>query len=466
MILRRLVYLVVFSISLFPLLVHGQSLKSEINTILSDFTGNNKPGCAIAILKDNQVIYSEGHGLANLEHHIAFTPKTVSDIGSVAKQITCFATLLLEAEGKLALEDSLHQYIEDLPEFESPILIKHLMTHTSGLREIYASRAVAGGRDGDGILQSDAQRLVQYSNTLNFTPGTQYNYCNTAYMLLADIITAVSGEPFESFLQSRIFKPLGMNETYVMDIQGEWFHNNADSYRTMEDGSYKKIFDNSTVQGAGGIYTSLEDMTKWLQNYTDLIVGSPEIIAKMRTPTILNDGAQLNYGLGLQINDFLSLNNFRHSGSSAGYRAYLGYFDESKLGILIKTNQGEIPVSEIVELVLKEFADPVIPEQAGSPENSDPAPSSMTDADLSKFEGQYYCPELEMTYHIKVEDVHLVISSLRNGDIRLNRNGQTDFSSDTWYLKNIQFIVDSGQVKGFRLDNGRVMNMLFTKVDY
>lgn len=463
---KGLAYLGTIILSLFAIVPKAQSIDQQIHNILFEHTGNDKPGCAIAILKDNAVIFSQGYGLANLEHRIAFTPKTVSDIGSVAKQMTCFAVLLLESEGKLSLQDPINQYIEDLPEFESPILIKHLMTHTSGLREIYGSRAVAGGRNGDGILQADAQRLVSYSKELNFPPGSQYNYCNTAYMLLADIIAEVSGEPFESFMQSRIFRPLEMHNTYIMDIQGEWFPNNADSYRTMEDGSYQKIFDNSTVQGAGGIYSSLEDMIKWLNNYSILKVGSSEIIDRMRTPATLNNGTTINYGLGLQINDFWSLKNFRHSGSSAGYRAYLGFFDQAKLGILIKTNQGEIPVSEIVELVLREFADPVIPESSDSPENPQPEPSMMTDADLLKFAGQYYSPELEMTYHVKVMDNQLILSSLRNGDIQLSREGQSEFASGTSYLSNIQFILENGQVRGFRLDNGRVMNMLFKKVDF
>ena len=191
-------YLKCFAILLFTQFAFGQSrLDYRLDTLMARYTDNERPGCAIGVLQEGKVLFSKGYGLANLDYHIAFTPQTVSDIGSVAKQFTAMAMLLLERDGKLHLDSDIRIYLPEVPDFGHPIHVFDLLHHTSGIREIYGTEELAGYRPGDGILQEDALTLVTHSTELNFKPGDAYSYCNTAFMLLAEIIRRVSGMPFE-----------------------------------------------------------------------------------------------------------------------------------------------------------------------------------------------------------------------------------------------------------------------------
>lgn len=439
---------------------YGQSpLEYRLDTLLARYSGNDRPGCAIGVLHYGDVVFSKGYGLANLDYRLAFTPQTVSDIGSVAKQFTAMAILLLEREGKLQLQADIRKYLPEVPDFGNTIRVIDLLHHTSGIREIYATEELAGYRPGDGILQEDALTLVTHSSELNFKPGDAYSYCNTAFMLLAEIIHRVSGQPFEDYMREHIFHPLGMDHTFIMDHRGEWFPGTATSYGEESDGHYVQVYDNSTVQGAGGMYTTLDDMMKWLNNYRTPVVGGPQLIAKMKVPAILNNGDTLDYALALDVGDYRGQPAFGHTGSSAGYRAHLLVFPDLDLGILVKTNTPGIPIRDIIQVVVEELGHRTLdPIPSVQPESK---PPFIPAQELKSYAGNYFSPELQTSYKVLVEKDHLVLWHFRRGEFNLEPVSADLFDASGW---EIQFERDArGHLTGLRMNGGGVQRMWFVK---
>ena len=240
-------------------------LESKIDTLFKDIK-NTDPGVSLGILKNNKLIIQKNYGLANLEYQIPVTNTTVFHAASVSKQFTAFALLLLEAEGKLSLDDDIRKYIPEMHDFNKKITLRHLATHTSGLKDQHNIFRLAGWNLDDIITNKQALELIYSQKTLNFNPNDQFMYSNSGYTLLAEVIARVSKQPFSKFTKERIFIPLKMNNTLFVDKTGQIVKNKAYSYYK-EHGNYRKdIYQNSSV-GASNISTTIEDLTKWSINF-------------------------------------------------------------------------------------------------------------------------------------------------------------------------------------------------------
>lgn len=438
----------------------------QIDSLFTTYQQGSNPGLAVGVLKGGQLMFSKGYGLANLEHGLPFTPNTISDIGSLAKQITCFAIVLLAQRQQLNLDDNIQKYLPEVPNFGQPITIRHLVHHTSGLREIYGMLELVGWRQGDAVRQEEALNLVQHSQELNFPPGSRYSYCNTAYMLLAEIIQKASGKKFEDWMREEIFRPLGMNDTYVMDVQGELFPHTADSYMMSDQNVWIKLYDNSTVIGAGGIYTTLPDLARWCNNYRDGKVGGRQAIQKMFQRGVLSNGDSLNYAFGLETLPYRGLRRIQHTGASAGYRAALLYFPQQDLAILVKSNfanfNSQLTCERIADILLAEsFTEPapslaLLNRSASKGLPSPPGP-------LQDYAGQYYCPELETTYTFQIEGDSLVGVHRYNGKFSIQPVDEDRFSGPS-FMSTLRFERDAnGVIQGLRVSNGRVLNLWMKK---
>ena len=238
--------------------------RSAVDELMADYHG--EPGAVFAVVRQGKVVFAEGYGVANLEHGIPLGRETVLDIGSVAKQFTAFAIALLADEGALSLDDDIRTHLPEVPDFGDVITIRHMVHHMSGLREIYTSEGIAGRQNGDAVQQADALRLTEHMHELNFTPGDQYLYCNTAYMMLADIVARASGMPFPQFMEERVFGPVGMHHTTIMSKLGQSIPGVAESYSPDDEG-FVRVFDNSSLYGAGGMYSTVDDLALWMNNY-------------------------------------------------------------------------------------------------------------------------------------------------------------------------------------------------------
>ena len=209
--------------------------KEKVDQLFKDWNSNNTPGAAVAIVKDGKILYSKGYGIANLEYDISITPNSIFHIASVSKQFTVFSILLLESQGKLSLDDDIRKYIPEMPDFEKKITLKHLASHTSGLRDQWNLLSMGGWRMDDVITKEHILKLVGKQKELNFNPGDEYLYCNTGFTLLAEVVARISNMSFAEFTKANIFKPLKMNNTLFYDDHQKIVKNRAYSYYSSPD---------------------------------------------------------------------------------------------------------------------------------------------------------------------------------------------------------------------------------------
>lgn len=461
-------FTLIFSIAiLFSISSTGQSdLALKLDSLLATETGNHTPGCAIAVLKNGKTIFNRGYGMANVENGVAFTPTTVSDIGSVAKQFTAYAIVLLEAQGKLSFDDNIGKHLPYTPDLGHEIKIKNLIHHTSGIREVYSILSVLGGRSGDGIQQKDARMVLENSRELNFAPGEKYMYCNTAYMLLADIVSVVSGMPFEDWMKANIFAPLGMTNTFIMDKHGEVFPKCASSYRKLEDGSYSLVFDNSTGYGQGGIYSNMPDMVKWMNNYADPKVGNDQAIRQMYQLGVLNNGDTQEYAFGLRLADYRGLKVIGHNGASAGYRTAFDFFPDHDLGVIIKTNVPTIDLGGILDLVLETLLKSELVDEESEkeePEDEKKEPYQLEGPAMGEYVGQYFCPEFHATYFIEIINGELVLIHRKHSEIMMHAESKDEFATRGFGGTRIAFERNENGISGLRMTSGRMTNLWFEK---
>jgi CubicO group peptidase (beta-lactamase class C family) len=435
---------------------------ATLTALINEFVPADGPGLAVQIMRGDNLLYVKGFGKANVEHDIPFTPSTVSDLGSVAKQFTAFAIALLADEGKLDLDADIRTFFPEAPDFGKPVTVRHMVHHTSGLREIYSMKAMAGN-PRSGISQFEAQELLTYSEELNFEPGERWLYCNTSYMLLADIVEQVSGQSFEAFMQERIFRPLGMKDTYIMDVQGETFPDRADSYRQDADYGWVQVYDVSSAYGQGGIYSSLHDLAKWVGNFRTRQIGTDAVHELIRTSGTLNNGESTGYGFGLFVEDWRGVPRLSHGGSSAGYRSYVAYFPEQQLQIIAKGNWTGMNsagiVNALAERLLADALDAPVPRER-SREVTEEEPYTFS-GDLQRYVGRYYAPELDVYCEIVAEDEQLYIKNRLFGMSELQPVADHEFFAQGVGL--LRFQQKNNKVTEFRLDEGRVLNLRFDR---
>lgn len=211
----------------------SNALELKMDSIFGDFNDINKPGASVAVVKNQKIVFKKGYGSANLEYDIPNSPSTIFHIASISKQFTVFSILLLEKEGKLSFDDDIHKYIPEVPNFGKTITLRHLASHTSGMRDQWGLLAMAGWRQDDVITKAHILKLVSQQKELNFNPGEAYMYCNTGFTLLAEVVARISGKTFAAFTEENIFKPLNMLNTLFYDDHEKIVKNRAYSYHAV-----------------------------------------------------------------------------------------------------------------------------------------------------------------------------------------------------------------------------------------
>ncbi len=318
----------------------AERLKS-VDSAFVAYAGNDGPGAAVAIYKDGEVVFKKGYGLANLEYDIPIRPNSVFHVASISKQFTSFAILLLEKEGKLSIDDDIRKYLPEMYDFGQTITIRHLMSHTSGLRDQWNLLRSSGWRMDDVITKDQIFNLLQGQRELNFNPGDEYFYCNSGYSLMARIVERVSGMDFDDYAMENIFKPLGMNNTHVHDDHTMIVPNRAYSYRADGEG-YQKAVLSFANDGATSLFTTVEDLARWMDNMFTYELGGEEVIKKLSAPTRLNSGEYISYGLGQANSVVRGHKAIGHGGSDAGYRTMIQWYPEEHSGFIVFFNTGNM----------------------------------------------------------------------------------------------------------------------------
>lgn len=331
--------------------------ESQADQIFSQWNKNDIPGVSLAVVSNGKVIFSKGYGLSNLEYNIPSVSSTVYQVASVSKQVTAFAVLLLESRGKLSLNDNLAKFIPEMPEYAKSITLKHLLYHTSGLRDYWELLSSAGWRYDDVITADQVLDLICRQKGLTSRPGYEEIYTNTGYALLAEVVSRVSGMSFAEFARENIFKPLKMNHTAVLDNNEAIVKNVACSYH-LSDGVYKKSLLNNNVTGSTNLFTTVDDMSLWALNLEKPVVGSPEMIHKMTRRGTLDSGDSTNYAMGLDTGPYRGVMLVGHQGAEAGYRSFFAMFPAHKLTLIVFSNNAEADPAalglEVADLVLKD----------------------------------------------------------------------------------------------------------------
>jgi len=321
---------------------------------------SDTPGCTVGAGVDGRAVVEKGFGQADLERRVPMAGDTIVEAGSISKQFAAAAVLLLAGDGKLSLDDPVRAYIPEVPDYGTPITIRQLLTHTSGLRD-WGSVAGIGGWPRTTRVHTHAHvlEILSRQRELNFPPGTRWSYSNSGYNLAAILVARVSGVSFADFTRLRIFEPLGMTSTSWRDDHTRIVPRRALAYNREDDGYHTDMpFEN--VHGNGGLLTTVGDLLRWTVNFHTHKVGGPAFVTEQTTPGRFADGRPHDYGMGLWMDTYRGTREIRHSGSTAGYRAYLSSFPEHRTSVAVLCNAADADAGALTYKVADRILAPVL----------------------------------------------------------------------------------------------------------
>lgn len=428
------------------------SADSDFRPLYEPFDVTSAPGLAVAVIKDDNIAFAEGFGSANLEYDIPIGTDTVFHVASISKQFTAFAILKLEQEGLLSIEDDVRQYLPEVPDFGHTIRLKHLLTHSSGLREQWRLLEMAGWRLDDVITNEHVLTLVQDQTALNFEPGTRYMYCNTGFTLLAEVVERVTGQTFADYTQAQIFEPLGMTDSLFYDDHEAIVRNRAYSYEEVE-GALRKRRLNFAVVGPTGLFTTVSDMSRWAMNFNEPKIGNPDLFDRMSRMSQRPDGSTVSYAMGQFVGSYKGHDMISHAGSDAGYRAYFARFPAEGLSVVLLANSADIDARKetykAVDLALdlsagREPANAPAPLEAFA--YDDDLLIEVTAEQLAQYEGSYWDPEDNAFRTTEVRQGKLIYSGREGEAIALLPVGEGQFKlPGTPYDVSVNFKVNDQQ---------------------
>ncbi|HSL21054.1 MAG TPA: serine hydrolase domain-containing protein [Vicinamibacterales bacterium] len=331
-------------------------LATAVDAVFARWTSET-PGCAVGVSQAGAPVLARAYGMADLEHDVPNRADTIFEAGSVSKQFTAAAVLLLARDGKLSLDDPVRKHVPEVPDYGVPLTIRHMLTHTSGLRD-WGSVAAIGGWPRTTRVHTHAHVLdiVSRQRALNFAPGTRYSYSNTGYNLAAIIVGRVSGMPFVEFSRKRLFEPLGMTRTSWRDDHTRIVKDRAIAYAAEGRGySIEMPFEN--VHGNGGLLTTVGDLLRWNEHLHAPTIWDEAFAREQQQPGRFNDGRVHGYALGLRISTHKGVREVGHSGSTAGYRAHLVRYPDQRVSVAVLCNAGNANAGrhaqDVADLYLK-----------------------------------------------------------------------------------------------------------------
>ena len=528
----------------------------QVDQLFTFFDQPEHPGAAVSVARDGQIIFSKGYGYASLEYPVPIKPKTVFHIASVSKQFTAFSIAMLADQGKLSLDDDIRKYLPELHDFGETITIRHLVHHTSGLRDQWNLLALAGWRLDDVITNDQIMRLISHQEELNFKPGDRFLYCNTGFTLMAEIVSRVSGMSFADWTRAHIFKQLEMNSTLFYDDHEKIVPDRAYSYAESSGGFKKSVLSYANA-GATSLFTTVEDIQQWANNFRTMKVGNEQVMTMMHQRGILNNGDTLSYAFGQGTGEYKGLHQWSHGGADAGYRTFLVRFPKEGYSISVFSNLGSFNSSNMAfkvvdifmrDLLKEEKTESAIEMEESSTHKVDPSlleeytgryllrpglvlefkleggklianstgqppvlanPKSDTvfyikeaeatiifrrDAigevshlilkqggaklegikmpdfdpskvDLERYSGTFYSRELETAYTFEVLNDTLTARHQRHDPIKLIPLYNDTFSSNAWFMGEIEFVREKNEITGCLVSSGRVIDVRFEKTN-
>jgi len=443
----------------------------EVDKIFEEWNTDHTPGGALAVVKDGRIIYETGYGLADLEHNVPIQPTTLFYCGSVSKQFVAMCILLLQEQGKLNLDDDIRKYFTDFPDYGYKLTIRNFIHHTSGVRDYLTLWDLAGRDYLDHISKYEVYDMIKRQKELNFMPGEKYLYSNSCYFMLSELVEKVSGKSLKDFAHDNIFQPLGMVHSHFHDNYLHLIPNRAFSYSPNGD-TYNNLIMRFDQVGSGGLYSSVEDLFLWDQNFyhNKLGKGNQALIDTMQTDGKLNNGESAGYAFALVNENYRGLRSVSHSGSLAGYRAVITRFPDQNFSVIILSNISTFnPVRKaelVAEVYLSDKMDPVQEDKDTSMgEGREQKPDEWVDMDLTQYTGRFFSDELNTYYTFSVSRDSLRVGIANLQPRAIMADSLDEFSGEGGYLKFHFERNKKNAVTGFQLDAGRVQNLRFVKED-
>jgi CubicO group peptidase (beta-lactamase class C family) len=400
--------------------LHAQVVKSkqaEMDRIFSEFN-THTPGCAVGVSDHGKVALKAGYGMADLERGVPVTADTVFESGSVAKQFTSMAILLLAQQGKISLDDPMRKYLPELADYGTPVTIRQVLSHVSGLREWRLVATFSGTPEGTYVLDNhDLLRLASKQRALNFDPGTAYSYTNTGFNILTILIERVlgNGKSFQDFTREAIFEPLHMTHTRWRDNFRTVVPNRSLAYNSVENGWIQDTPIENII-GAGGMLSTVGDWLLWNENFTHAKVGGPEVVKLQQTPAILTGGRTIAYAAGLTVGTYDGFREVSHGGSTGGYRTWIGRYPDQGISIAVMCNSAQANPTKLGRETARLWT--------GGKAQPDPAPFPIDPSKLEKMTGTYRAVHSNVISELSLKDGKLTLER-----VALTPSGAAQFSA-------------------------------------
>lgn len=384
----------------------------KIDELLNQFEGN-RPGYALGIIKDGKLIYSKGYGLANMDYNIPISDSSAFYIGSMAKQFTTAALLILESEDKIDFDAPVRDYLPEFPKYEQEITINHLIHHTSGVRETNSLQLFQGidRKFEEPFNTDDLLNLVLAQKELNFLPGHEYRYSSGGYAVLVKIVEQISGQTFRDFAKSKIFEPLNMTSTIVSDNHNEIIPNRAISYWPVSENSYERRSQVFDAYGDGGIITTVRDLAHWDKAFYMDLLGVENFADKMYQKWRLNNGDTIDYTRALNVWAYKGQKVVQHNGGMLGFRVDMVRFPELNTTIILLGNSAYLDPTgdalKIAEILMNNSFEDKQPTNAEKETATVKIPSHI----LSQFSGYYWTDQTNNFRRITLQNDSLFLDS-------------------------------------------------------
>lgn len=427
----------------------------SIDSIFQDWNTLDVPGASLGIIKDGKLIYAKGYGAANLEYDIPNSSKSIFRIASTSKQFTAACIILLSQEGKLSLDDKLSSFFPSFPAYAKSVTVRHLLNHTSGVRDYLVLAQLSGLEDDDYYANKTVMKWLKNQEELNFAPGEEFLYSNSGYWLLGQIVAKVSDTSMAAYAKEKIFDPLGMESTHFHDDNSRIVKNRASGYRMNRQGKFSISMTSLEMIGDGGIFTSIEDLKKWDDAFYESSILNKAFWKEMTTVGQLNSGEKLDYACGLIVGKHKGFQIIEHGGSFVGFRAEMIRFPEEQLSVIVLANRADARPSRMAYQVADLFLSPK-PTTATENANEEPAatfekPIQLSKKKLSVFEGTYWNDNRKFSRKLELREGALYYVRSNGSATKMEPIGERKFQ---WVGPDIPIILeftDEKKSKSFEL---------------
>ena len=425
-----------------------ESAERAIAGVFDAYAKEGEPGCTVGVLQNGEIAHAAAFGLADLARKKPLDTHSVFNLASVSKQFTAFALLLLEQDGKLKLDDPVAKYVPEIAASSEGVTLRHLVHHTGGLRDYIELLTMKGRGDADGATIHEAVQALGRQTAPNEKPGVEFDYSNTGYFLLGVVIARVSGQSLARFSKERIFDPLGMKNTSIVDRYPDGIAALARGYRR-EDRDF--VIDETGWEqvGDGQVHSDLHDLALWDENFYTAKVGGRAVIDAMYAVGRLNSGVPTGYGGGLAIEESRGVTWVSHGGSWVGYRSNITRVPDEHFSVIVLCNRAEADAGDFASSIAEIFLEgKLAPEEPAKPEAEDvPAAAEWKPAALARYAGAYFSEEADARCVIDERGGKLVLETCARGLV-LKPGKSDEFDAAGSSLK-LRFKPGSGEAEGF-----------------